>query len=315
MKNIAFIYPGQGSQAVEMGKDLYDQFDQVKELFETANEQLGYDLTSIMFDGPKEVLTKTENTQPALLLVSTAITNLLAENNIYPSITSGHSLGEYSALVAAKAISFQDAITLVHERGKLMENAYPEGKGSMAAVLGMDKETLSTELEKVRDELNEVIEIANINCPGQIVISGTKTAIDEAVDQLKSKGAKRVLPLPVSGPFHSSLMRPAAKDFEQLVQKMDWSNIDIPVYANVTAKKVTEAEVIKHLLVEQLYSPVRFEEIIEQLVEDELDAVVEVGSGKVLTGLVKKVNRRTKTFAVQDQASLEEFIQWAKEEK
>ncbi|WP_058307849.1 ACP S-malonyltransferase [Gracilibacillus massiliensis] len=315
MKKIAFIYPGQGSQAVEMGKDLYDQFDQVKELFETANEQLDYDLTSIMFEGPKEVLTKTENTQPALLLVSSAITHLLAEHNIYPDITSGHSLGEYSALVAAKAISFQDAIRLVHERGKLMETAYPEGKGSMAAVLGMDKETLSSELEKIREELNEVLEIANINCPGQIVISGTKAAIDLAVDQLKSKGAKRVLPLPVSGPFHSSLMRPAAEDFDQLVQGIDWSNSDIPVYANVTAEKVTEAEEIKQLLVEQLYSPVRFEEIIEQLLEESLDAIVEVGSGKVLTGLVKKVNRRTKTFAVQDKASLDEFIQWYKEEE
>ncbi|GAE91669.1 malonyl CoA-acyl carrier protein transacylase [Gracilibacillus boraciitolerans JCM 21714] len=160
MKRVAFIYPGQGSQTVGMGQDLYQEYDRIKQLFETANERLGYDLTSIMFNGPKEQLTKTENTQPALLLVSAAITQLLAEENIKPVVTGGHSLGEYSSLVTADAISFSDAVLLVHERGKLMERAYPEGKGSMAAVLGMDKDTLESELVKISQDLNEVIEIA-----------------------------------------------------------------------------------------------------------------------------------------------------------
>ncbi|WP_163579798.1 ACP S-malonyltransferase [Gracilibacillus saliphilus] len=314
MKKVAFVYPGQGSQVVEMGKDLYEEFPQVRELFAIANERLGYDLTSIMFEGPKELLTKTENTQPALLSVSTAITKILAENGIKPSVTSGHSLGEYSALVAANAISYSDAVSLVHQRGKLMENAYPEGKGSMAAVLGMDQETLRNELQKISEQVDSVIEIANLNCPGQIVVSGTKSAIDAATDHLKAAGAKRVLPLPVSGPFHSSLMKPAAEEFQQLVHNINWSDAEIPVYANVTAEKVTEKDQIQQLLVEQLYSPVRFEEIIEQLLEEQLDAIVEVGSGKVLTGLVKKVNRRAKTFAVQDVATLTEFIEWMKED-
>ncbi|MGP4040335.1 ACP S-malonyltransferase [Gracilibacillus sp. D59] len=314
MKKVAFVYPGQGSQVVEMGKDLYKEYQQVRDLFDTANERLGYDLTSIMFEGPKDVLTKTENTQPALLSVSTAITTILAENGITPSVTSGHSLGEYSALVAANAVSFADAVSLVHERGKLMENAYPEGKGSMAAVLGMDQDTLSKELQKISEQVDDVIEIANLNCPGQIVISGSKTAIDVSTEQLKTAGAKRVLPLPVSGPFHSSLMKPAAEEFRQLVNEIEWSDAEIPVYANVTAEIVSDKEQIKQLLVEQLYSPVRFEEIIKQLLEEPLDAIVEVGSGKVLTGLIKKVDRKAKGFAVQDAASLAEFIEWVKED-
>ncbi|MDX8045019.1 ACP S-malonyltransferase [Gracilibacillus sp. S3-1-1] len=314
MKRVAFVYPGQGSQVVEMGRDLYEEFPQVRELFNAANNRLGYDLTSIMFEGPQEALTKTENTQPALLTVSTALTNLLAENGIKPVVTSGHSLGEYSALVAAQAISYADAVQLVHQRGKLMESAYPAGKGSMAAVLGMEQETLQKELQSISEQTNEVVEIANLNCPGQIVISGAKAAIDVAVEQLKAAGAKRVLPLTVSGPFHSSLMKPAAIEFEQLVGEVDWSDAEVPVYANVTAEKVTEQEQIKGLLVEQLYCPVRFEEIIEQLLEEELDAIVEVGSGKVLTGLVKKVHRRAKTFSVQDVASLHAFMDWMKEE-
>ncbi|UOQ47910.1 ACP S-malonyltransferase [Gracilibacillus caseinilyticus] len=314
MKKVAFIYPGQGSQAVGMGQDLYDNYEQVRELFDQANEVLGYDLTNIMFNGPKENLTKTENTQPALLLVSAALTQLLNEHGIVPAVTGGHSLGEYSALVAANALPVTDAVELVHQRGKLMENAYPAGKGAMAAVLGLDKSTLQEALDHIHEETDEVIEIANINCPGQIVVSGSQKAVDVAVDQVKEAGAKRVLPLAVSGPFHSSLMKPAAKQFSDLVQNVNWSDTRIPVYANVTADKVTNQEQIKQLLVEQLYSPVRFEEIIEQLLDESLDAIVEVGSGKVLTGLVKKVNRRMTTFAVQDDASLQTFIEWMKED-
>ncbi|WP_277677836.1 ACP S-malonyltransferase [Gracilibacillus dipsosauri] len=315
MKKLAFIYPGQGSQSVGMGQELYEKFDEVKTIFEQANNRLGYELSSIMFQGPEEKLTQTENAQPALLLVSTAITELLKKQDIRPVLTTGHSLGEYSALVAAEAIDYKDALELVHIRGRLMESAFPAGQGAMAAVLGLEKEELENTLETIRSEHNEVIEIANLNCPGQIVISGTKAAVDLSVHALKEAGAKRVLPLSVSGPFHSSLMKPAAADFHNEVEKIAWKNTTIPVFANVTADKVTDHQEIQQLLVEQLYSPVRFEEIIEQLLQEEVDAIVEIGNGKVLTGLVKKVNRRAKVFTVQDVPSLQELIDWVKEEE
>lgn len=314
LKKVAFIYPGQGSQQVGMGKEFFERHDLAKDYFERTNEVLGYDLKEIMFQGPKEELTKTENTQPALLLVSAIITSLLKEHQIIPEVAAGHSLGEYSALTATNAISFEEAVLLVHKRGKLMESAYPSGKGAMAAVLGLNQDAIQEVLNNIIVELSSTVEIANLNCPGQIVISGTKEAIDEAVIQLKEAGAKRVLPLAVSGPFHSSLMKPAASKLEEEISTCNWNDSDVPIYANVTADKVKDKKEIQQLLVEQLYSPVRFEEIITKLLEEDLDAIVEVGTGKVLTGLVKKVNRRANVFSVQDIESFEQFIKWAKEE-
>jgi len=314
MKKVAFIYPGQGSQQVGMGEDLYQTYPLVKELFDQANTLLDTNITKLMFEGPEEVLTQTENAQPALLLTSAAITQVLLEAGIKPSYLAGHSLGEYSALVAAEALSLEDALPLVQARGKLMEAAFPSGKGTMAAVLGMKQNVLQTELDKLQVETNEIIEIANLNCPGQIVISGEKTVIERAVVTLKEAGAKRVLPLNVSGPFHSSLMKPAANSLAEELRNVSFSDAETPVYANVTAKQVSEKEEMKQLLVEQMYSTVRFEEIIEQMVDSSLDAIVEIGSGKVLTGLVKKVNRRMPTFTIQDPVSLQAFIEWYKEE-
>lgn len=314
MKRVAFIYPGQGSQAIGMGKDFFETFDLAKDYFNRANNILGYNLQDIMFEGPNEELTKTENTQPALLLVSSIISELLKEHQIRPEVAAGHSLGEYSALTATGAISFDEAIMLVHRRGKLMESAFPAGKGAMAAVLGLQQEEIQEVLNTITVNLSTTVEIANLNCPGQIVISGTRTAIDAAVTELKEAGAKRVLPLSVSGPFHSSLMRPAASKLEEEINECNWNDVTTPIYANVTATKVQNQSEIKQLLVEQLYSPVRFEEIITNLLAEELDAIVEVGSGKVLSGLVKKVNRRANVFSVQDIASFEKFIAWMKEE-
>lgn len=312
MKRVAFMFPGQGSQTVGMGKVFYDQYPEIQALYEDADKALGFSLSDLMFNGPEETLTLTENAQPALLLSSIAIHTLLIKEEIQPVMTVGHSLGEYSALVAAGALSLEDALPLVNTRGRLMEEAYPAGKGAMAAVLGMKQEDIETVLQELSGD--EIVDIANLNCPGQIVISGTKAGIDEATAKLKESGAKRVLPLNVSGPFHSRLMKSANEQFARKLDEVKITEASVPVYANVTAAPVTDNDEIKELLLKQLYSPVRFEESIRHMLNEGVDAFVEVGNGKVLSGLVRKISRRTKTFAVQDQESLDAFISWYKEE-
>lgn len=312
MKKIAYVFPGQGSQEVGMGKAMYETYPSVKQLFHQADEALGYSLTALMFEGPAEELTKTENAQPALLLNSIAIEKVLREKGIAPSMTAGHSLGEYSALVASGALDPLEALQLVHVRGKLMEEAYPTGKGTMAAVLGLSQEEIEGVVKGFDGE--EAVDLANINCPGQIVISGTNDGVNMASEKLSEAGAKRVLPLNVSGPFHSRLMKPASEDFARRLSDTSIKNAEVPMYANVTAASVTEAKEIEKLLVEQLYSPVRFQQILEAFVDQDVDAIVEVGQGKVLSGLVRKVKRRMKTFSVQDPESLQSFIEWYKEE-
>ena len=313
MKRIAFMFPGQGSQVVGMGKELYEKYDQVKQLYETANEVLNQNITDIMFNGPKETLTETENAQPALLLSSIAVFTLLKEQNISPVMTVGHSLGEYSALVAAEALNVEEALPLVKTRGRLMEEAFPKGKGTMAAVLGMDEATIREHLEKISED--EIVDIANLNCPGQIVISGSRQGIEEAETILKEAGARRVIRLNVSGPFHSRLMRPANEKFQESLDKVTFQDARVPVYANVTAEQVTDKDEIKELLIQQLYSPVRFEESIRNMMKEGIDAFVELGIGNVLCGLVRKIDRKQKTFAIQDEKSLAEFLAWYKEEQ
>lgn len=310
MKKVAFMFPGQGSQTVGMARDFYEAYPEMQALFHQADEVLDFPLTKRMFEGPGEALTETDVAQPALLLSSIVASRILQEKEIESVMAVGHSLGEYSALVAAGALQLEDALKLVHVRGKLMEEAFPKGKGSMKAVLGLKQHEVEETLRHLDEDT--AVDIANINSPGQIVISGSVEGLSKAADALKANGAKRVLPLNVSGPFHSRLMKKANAKLTEKLHAVPFHDARIPVYANATAEPVQKRDTIKDLLIKQLYSPVRFQESIEHM-KDQVDAFVEVGTGKVLSGLVKKIDRKQTYFSVQDSESLDTFMAWYKE--
>ncbi|KFI04751.1 ACP S-malonyltransferase [Bacillus spizizenii] len=313
MSKIAFLFPGQGSQFIGMGKDLYEQVPAAKRLFDEADEKLETKLSSLIFEGDAKELTLTYNAQPALLTTSIAVLEKFKESGITPDFTAGHSLGEYSALVASGALSFKDAVYTVRKRGEFMNEAVPAGEGAMAAILGMDAEALKKVTDKVTEE-GHLVQLANLNCPGQIVISGTAKGVELASEQAKENGAKRAIPLEVSGPFHSELMKPAAEKLKEVLDSCDIKDASVPVISNVSADVMTEKAEIKEKLIEQLYSPVRFEESINKLIAEGVTTFIEIGPGKVLSGLVKKVNRRLKTIAVSDPETIELAIQTLKEE-
>ncbi|QFT88835.1 Malonyl CoA-acyl carrier protein transacylase [Bacillus sp. THAF10] len=308
MGKVAFVFPGQGSQSVGMAQELSTSYQEVQAIVNKADEKLGFGLSTLMFEGPQEELTLTYNAQPALLTSSIAILQKLTDAGIKADFTAGHSLGEYSALVAAGAISFEDAVYTVHMRGKYMEEAVPAGEGSMAAVLGLEEALLQEACDEATDNTGPV-QLANLNCPGQIVISGSAAGVAAASELAKEKGAKRVIPLVVSGPFHSSLMKPAASKLEDTLSMIQIFDPVIPVIANVDAEPVVSQVEIKSKLVEQLYSPVRWEQSVEKMLELGVDTFVEVGQGKVLAGLIKKVNRKVTVLPVYDKETLQKAVE------
>jgi [acyl-carrier-protein] S-malonyltransferase len=307
MGKIAFIFPGQGSQTVGMGKDVAQSDANIAAVFQSADERLGFSLSSLIFEGPQETLTLTYNAQPALLTTSIALLEKVKEAGITADYVAGHSLGEYTALVAAGAISFTDAVYAVRKRGEFMEEAVPAGEGTMAAVLGMDADALEAVTKEVSEQ-GDPVQLANLNCPGQIVISGSKAGVEKAGQLAKERGAKRVIPLEVSGPFHSSLMKPAASKLQNVLNTIAIHDAEIPVISNVTAQPVVKKEEILRLLIEQLYSPVRWEQSVEMMIGLGVDTFIEIGPGKVLSGLVKKINRNVSVYAVNDLESLQATV-------
>ncbi|MCO5260788.1 MAG: ACP S-malonyltransferase [Crocinitomicaceae bacterium] len=286
----AYVFPGQGAQFSGMGKDLYENSSKAKELFEKANEILGFDISKIMFEGTDEELKQTKVTQPAIFLHSTILAATLGDS-FKPDMVAGHSLGEFSALVANGTLNFEDGLKLVYKRALAMQKACEAEPSTMAAILGLDDEVV----EKVCASIDGVVVAANYNCPGQLVISGAIPAVEEACAKLTEAGAKRALILQVGGAFHSPLMEPAREELAAAIEATEFKKPFCPVYQNVNAKGITEPEEIKKNLVAQLTAPVKWTQIMQQMIADGAKEVIEVGPGKVLQGLFKKVDREIPT--------------------
>lgn len=312
MGKIAFIFPGQGAQYVGMGAELYKNFKSARDVFSTADEVIGFNLSELCFYGPEDKLKETVVTQPAVLTTSIACLSVLKEFGILPDAVAGLSLGEYSALVAAGSIDLEDAVPLVQKRGQFMQEAVPLGEGAMAAVMGLSREDVEHLCRKASEA--GVVEPANFNCPGQIVIAGHTGAVKEAVRIAKEMGAKKVVELPVSAPFHTRLLEPAGIKLEKELSKVDVEDTKVPLVANVSAEFIHTREQIKAALIKQVSSPVKWEDSIRRLAREGITTFVEVGPGKALSGFVKKIDRSLKTFSVENLDGLLKLKEALKEE-
>lgn len=306
MSKIACIFPGQGAQYSGMGKEVAENYREAMNIFNLASERLGIDMKKLCFEGDDEELKKTENTQPSILTVSIAMLEVLKLRGIEPEVTAGLSLGEYSALVASKAISFVDAVALVKKRGKYMQEAVPAGEGTMAAVMGMERNSV-IECLKMASGYG-VVEAANFNCPGQIVIAGHTKAVERACSIMKENGARRVIMLPVSAPFHTSLLRPAGEKLAAELENVNISDNKVPVISNVNAQVIMDKYEIKRCLIEQVSNSVLWEDSIKNMIDMGVDTFIEVGPGKSLSAFMKKIDKNLFVHNVEDMESLENTI-------
>ena len=306
MGKLAFIFPGQGSQRAGMGKALAEQFPAARAVFDQADQALGFPLSTLCFEGPEEELKLTANTQPAILTTSVAAYRVLEEQGIAPDYVAGHSLGEYSALVVSGCLSLPEAVVTVRNRGTYMQEAVPAGQGAMAALLGLPLPAVQQVCERAAQ--GQVVVPANLNSPGQIVISGHKEAVERAAQAAKDAGAKRAVLLPVSAPFHSSLLQPVAARLENDFQRIRFGGLGIPLVTNVDAEVIETPQAARDALLRQVPAPVRWEESMRKLIELGCDCFIEVGPGKVLAGLLRQIDRSVRALSVEDPASLEKTL-------